>query len=94
MKNTASDWKKYLNQNPFTMSVWADNLMFYSSGVIADAHEEDENGIVTTKCKGRVDHAIIAVGKGTDGSDYFKVRNSWVKPWGEKKICSFQGHIW
>jgi len=90
VKNTASDWKKYLNQNPFTMSVWADNLMFYSSGVIADAHEEDANGIVTTKCKGRVDHAIIAVGYGTDGSDYFKVRNSWGKSWGEKGYARFK----
>merc|ERR1711865_195869 len=90
VKTSASDWKRYLNQNPFTMAVWADNLMFYSSGVIADAHEETENGIVTTKCKGRVDHAIIAVGYGRDGSDYFKVRNSWGKGWGERGYARFK----
>merc|ERR1712066_885785 len=28
-------------------------------------------------------HAVIAVGYGTDGVDYFKIRNSWGTSWGE-----------
>merc|ERR1712232_743871 len=39
----------------------------------------------STKCSGEVNHAVIAVGYGTDnGKDYFKIRNSWGSSWGEK----------
>lgn len=74
-------WKMALAKIPFTCGVNSDLLsQFYSSGVISDS-----GGIVKTKCKGSVDHAVIAVGYGTDGGvDYFKIRNSWGASWGEK----------
>jgi C1A family cysteine protease len=50
------------------------NFMHYSSGILD-----------TTKCGTRLDHAITAVGYGTDnGKNYFIVRNSWSASWGEK----------
>jgi hypothetical protein len=41
------------------------------------------NGVVTGSCSGQINHAVIAVGYGTDGLDYFKIRNSWGSSWGE-----------
>merc|ERR1712166_810350 len=30
-----------------------------------------------------INHAVVAVGYGTDGTDYFNIRNSWGIGWGE-----------
>jgi len=45
-----------------------------------------DGGIITTadNCPTRIDHAIVAVGFGTEnGTDYYIVRNSWGTGWGE-----------
>jgi len=79
----AKSWKQALAKTPFTMAASADVLpQFYSSGVISDS---ESGGVVTKSCYGKVDHALIAVGYGTDsrGKDYFKIRNSWGPSWGE-----------
>lgn len=72
--------KSALAGRPVTASVYADGLsQFYSSGVISSF-----GGVVDTGCGGSVNHAVIAVGYGTDGGEsYFKIRNSWGKSWGE-----------
>lgn len=49
--------------------------MFYSGGILTADRCPNTN----------LDHAITAVGWGTDkGSDYLIVRNSWGTGWGEK----------
>jgi len=43
--------------------------------------------VITSKdCGSALDHAITAVGYGTDesGQDYYLVRNSWGKGWGDE----------
>lgn len=66
-----------LNQQPVSISIEADQDVFhlYKSGVIKGAG-----------CGTSLDHAILAVGYGTDtdGTKYWKVKNSWTTMWGEQ----------
>jgi C1A family cysteine protease len=60
-------------QQPVSIAIEADQQSFqlYASGV------------VTGKCGTQLDHGVLAVGYGTDGSTkYWKVKNSWGATWG------------
>jgi len=63
--------KSALSEQPVSVTVNAGQLQFYG------------NGVVTGTCSGQINHAVIAVGYGTDGTDYFNIRNSWGTSWGE-----------
>lgn len=59
---------------PVSIAIEADQnaFQFYNSGVM------DGN------CGSSLDHGVLAVGYGTDnGSQYWKVKNSWGATWGE-----------
>lgn len=68
---TSSALKSALASQPVSVTVNAGQLQFVS------------NGVVTGNCQGQINHAVIAVGYGSDGLDYFKIRNSWGASWGE-----------
>jgi len=68
---TATSLKSALMSQPVSVTVNAGQMQFAS------------NGVVTGQCRGQINHAVIAVGYGTDGLDYFKIRNSWGSNWGE-----------
>jgi len=61
---------------PVSVAIQANKLVFqlYTSGVIT-----------SSKCGTNIDHAVVAVGYGTDPTygAYFLVRNSWGTSWGE-----------
>lgn len=71
VRQTSSALKSALASQPVSVTVNAGQLQFAS------------NGVVTGQCRGEINHAVIAVGYGTDGLDYFKIRNSWGTNWGE-----------
>eukprot|EP00618_Florenciella_parvula_P036373 CAMPEP_0119468366 /NCGR_PEP_ID=MMETSP1344-20130328/2148_1 /TAXON_ID=236787 /ORGANISM="Florenciella parvula, Strain CCMP2471" /LENGTH=334 /DNA_ID=CAMNT_0007500823 /DNA_START=73 /DNA_END=1077 /DNA_ORIENTATION=+ len=61
-------------QQPVSVAIQANQLSFqlYSSGVL------------TGRCGTSLDHGVLAAGYGTytDGTDYWKVKNSWGSSWG------------
>jgi len=64
-----------LAKQPVSISIQADQYVFqlYSSGVFTD------------QCGTLVDHAMLAVGYGTEGGeDYYIIKNSWGVSWGER----------
>jgi len=62
--------------NPLSVSIEADKRVFgtYKSGVLS-----------STDCGTTLDHAVLAVGYGTDATfgDYWLIKNSWGASWGE-----------
>jgi len=70
--------KAALQQQPLAVSIEADKMVFqtYTSGVLD-----------SSDCGTRLDHAVLAVGYGTDeatGLDYWLVKNSWDTTWGDQ----------
>lgn len=64
-------------KGPTSVTIESASTVFhaYTSGVISDA-----------SCGTSLDHAVTAVGYGTDeetGLDYYLIRNSWGSAWGD-----------
>jgi C1A family cysteine protease len=72
--NSDSALMSAIAQQPVSVAIEADQTAFqlYKSGVL------------TGKCGTNLDHGVLAVGYGTytDGTDYYKVKNSWGASWG------------
>jgi len=79
--DSADALKAALVNGPTSVNIEADKLVFqmYSSGVLD-----------STNCGTRIDHAVLAVGWGTDATagDYWIVKNSWGTSWGN------EGYVW
>lgn len=85
---SVSQLKAAIAKGPTSVTVEADRTVFqsYKSGILD-----------STACGTSLDHAITAVGYGTDaatGKDYYIVRNSWGAGWGDQgyiKIAAVDG---
>jgi C1A family cysteine protease len=75
--SNVAQMKAGLTQQPLAVSIEADKMVFqtYKSGVLN-----------STKCGTSLDHAVLAVGYGTDATagDYWLVKNSWNTTWGDQ----------
>jgi C1A family cysteine protease len=68
--------KAAIAQGPVAVTIEADQTVFqmYQSGILD-----------SDKCGTQLDHAVAAVGYGTEGGeDFYIVRNSWGASWGEQ----------
>jgi cathepsin L len=77
VKKDTESIKAAIEIGPVNVAVAAGNNVFrnYESGIVT----EDDG------CPTRVDHAIVAVGYGYEGTQgYYIVRNSWNTTWGDQ----------
>ena len=83
---SVSQLKAAIDKQPVSITLDANSDVFqsYSSGILD-----------SPKCGTELDHAVMAVGYGTeDGKDFYIVRNSWGTQWGDKgyiKIAAVDG---
>merc|ERR1711934_695449 len=75
-RNSNTALKAAVGQGVVTVTIEADQFAFqgYHSGILD-----------TSACGTKLDHAVAAVGYGTEGGkDYWIVRNSWGASWGDQ----------
>merc|ERR1711907_67699 len=67
--------KAAVSKQPVSVAIEADKSAFqlYKGGVLDNS-----------ACGTQLDHGVLVVGYGTDGKDYWKVKNSWGATWGEQ----------
>jgi len=67
--------KAAVSKQPVSVAIEADRSAFqlYQGGVLDNS-----------ACGTNLDHGVLLVGYGTDGKDYWKVKNSWGATWGEE----------
>jgi len=82
-RNSPDQMKAALSNNPLSVSLHANN-----------SFERYRNGIFNdTSCGTRMNHAVNVVGWGQSGNtDYWIMRNSWGRTWGESGYMRVQIH--
>jgi len=72
------------NSDDALMSALAQQPVSVAIQANQPAFQMYKSGVMTDECGARLDHGVLAVGYGTwtDGTDYYKVKNSWGSSWG------------
>lgn len=84
VSKSSSQLRSALKKAPVTVGLAAGSRAF--SGYTG--------GVITKGCDGNGNHAVLAVGYGTDSKygDYFLIRNSWGARWGEDGYVRISMH--
>lgn len=81
VRSSTSALEAACNDGPVAIAIEADQ----------EAFQQYESGVMTGSCGASLDHGVLLVGYGTEGSDdYWKVKNSWGSDWGDSgyiKLC-------
>ena len=87
-KNTAVAPKSFTdvakNSDSALMTALASQPVSIAIQANQPAFQLYKSGVLTGTCGSNLDHGVLAVGYGTwtDGTDYYKVKNSWGTTWG------------
>ena len=73
-KESNAALKEAIEKGPVSVAIQANKLGF----------QLYHGGVFSGNCGTNLDHGVLAVGYGTDGKSYIKVKNSWGAGWGEQ----------
>jgi len=81
VRQSESSLQSAVCNGPVSVAIEADKMVF----------QLYNGGVLTGDCGSDLDHGVLAVGFGSDGSyDYWKVKNSWGSSWGEQGYVRIQ----
>ena len=90
VKVAGSDVQSYVDIMPSSDDAMMHALERQPVAVAIEADQREfqlyKSGVFTGTCGKNLDHGVLLVGYGTDrasGLDYYKVKNSWGKSWGQ-----------